>query len=101
MSTARQLKGLAAISGIALILLSLMTSPSQAQDAQPHLTIADCPAGSVLGIQDTAEAQPVTKSPATNTTQTTDPNADATAAPRSFVTGCVPMNTAAPERRGE
>ena len=86
------------------------------------MTIADCPAGYGLGVQDTVQPQPLTKPPLTAApdaagqsaggealADTSNPSvtaaaaeaakkeaAERDAAPRSFVTGCVPITPTTP-----
>jgi hypothetical protein len=93
---------------IALCVLSLLLAPdvAHAQETQRTLTIADCPPGYVLGVQDTAEPQPLTKatpSQADATTYTVDgamaaykAQQETDIAPRAFVTGCI--KTTGPSR---
>jgi hypothetical protein len=93
---------------IALCIAALLLSscPAQAQETQRPLTIADCPPGYVLGVQDTAEPQPLTKatpSQADATTYTVDgamaaykAQQETDIAPRAFVTGCI--KTTGPSR---
>ncbi len=78
-----------------VIAFSPMASAAQAQEAVRHLTIADCPAGYVLGVEDIAEPQPLTRDP--NAVAGNPPGQNAVtaaaqqvAAPRQFVTGCIP-----------
>jgi hypothetical protein len=93
------------IKGVALyaVVFVLVTTVAHAQQAQPqHMpTLADCPVGYVLTVQDTALPQPLAKLPSAQAnpddTSLADPNALAAAeaaqqamAPRQFVTGCVP-----------
>jgi hypothetical protein len=92
MSAARLSKGMAAICTIAFLLAA---SPAYSQEAPATRlpTIADCPPGYTLGVQDTAEPQPVTTTPATgyeNVNETAAPGIDVSAAPRRFITGCIP-----------
>ena len=122
---------------LALSVFALPVLPAQAQEIRPTtsssvqsyveplrpLTIADCPAGYGLGVQDTAQPQPLTKPPLTAPdaagsstggealADTSNPRvaaatddtaqneaaqkaaAERDAAPRAFVTGCIPMNS--------
>jgi len=73
--------------------------PARSQEAAHPLTLADCPAGYVLGIQDTAEPQSITTAPANTSANPTGQNGaensgntglSADAAPRRFITGCIP-----------
>lgn len=75
----------------------LLTGSARSQEQAHQLTIADCPAGYVLGIQDTADPQPFSRipDPAPSTYEQANQQAAAlaqqqAAAPRQFVTGCVP-----------
>jgi hypothetical protein len=88
------------VSAIAALLISSTAFAHEAQ-AQPMATLADCPPGYVLAVQDTALPQPLAALPPTPTlTDDTSPAALSTAAtaeaaqealaPRQFVTGCVP-----------
>jgi hypothetical protein len=94
MSAAHHSKSMAAICAVTF---ALVTSPAYSQEAQPPRlpTIADCPPGYVLAVQDTADPMLPARQP--------DPNAryvqnnqeaiaaiqQQTEAPRQFVTGCV------------
>ncbi|MGB9152206.1 MAG: hypothetical protein WCD70_03860 [Alphaproteobacteria bacterium] len=100
------LKGLVAICASALL---LSVSPVHAQGAQPvHMpTIADCPPGYVLAVQDTDAPMPLASDDTAQSDQNTDTvdgqmaafktrqqqqsayAADQAQAPRAFVTGCV------------
>lgn len=95
MSTATLNKTVQTLGGAALAAVLLTSYPAYAQEAQRPLTVADCPPGYVLGVQDTGEAQPVTK-PAPNPyaannvpTASSDAAAEAEAAPKMFMTGCI------------
>jgi hypothetical protein len=94
MNAASKSKGMVAICAIVFLLVA---SSARSQEAARPLTIADCPAGYVLAVQDMAEPQPLVKPPdptASGSDQTEqDAIADAqqqAAAPRRFVTGCIP-----------
>ena len=97
MSAVHRSKVLALLGATAFLLASFS---AHAQETARILTLADCPAGYVLGVQDTDEAQPITTA-----ASTTDPDnrfiqngsalsdkasSDANAAPRRFITGCIP-----------
>jgi hypothetical protein len=85
------------MAAICAITFALVTSPAQSQEAQSTRlpTIADCPPGYILAVQDTAQPLIAARQP--------DPNAgyaqnnqdqiaalqQQAAAPRQFVTGCV------------
>jgi hypothetical protein len=77
--------------------------------ADPHqVTIADCPPGYVLGVQDTAEpllAAQLPNDPSASPVGDTALAADASAsqvsganarAPRMFITGCIPPSGSLP-----
>ena len=89
------LKGTVAICAIAFVLTA---SFAQAQEAQRLPTIADCPAGTVLAVQDTDQPQPwasIPHDPSEYTVANQDKFAAEDAArrdtaPHQFVTGCVP-----------
>ncbi|MGB9152966.1 MAG: hypothetical protein WCD70_07750 [Alphaproteobacteria bacterium] len=100
------LKGLAAICASAFL---LSVSSVHAQEAQPARlpTIADCPPGYVLAVQDTDNPMPLASDDTAQSAQNTDTvdgqmaafkarqqqqaayAADQAQAPRAFVTGCV------------
>jgi hypothetical protein len=88
-----------------MLAIFLFALPTQAQDISHVPTIADCPAGYVLAVQDTSLPQPLTKPPSQTAIYANDAdsiaaqNAAAAAAaeanqqaeaPRQFMTGCVP-----------
>lgn len=95
MTAGRMLKMAAPFCTAAILVLAY---PAHADDATRPLTIADCPPGYVLGIQDTTEAMPLTHAAPTQAdansytvagamaTYQNDPTATS---PRQFVTGCV------------
>ncbi|MFY9287904.1 MAG: hypothetical protein WAO98_05325 [Alphaproteobacteria bacterium] len=77
--------------GIIYAIAYLLSALAAHAEEPPHLaTIADCPAGYVLGVQETAEAQLMVK---TNPSETQPDSSsqvkEADEAPRRFVTGCV------------
>lgn len=96
MSAKRNTKGMAAICAIAFLLVA---SPAHSQEAPATRlpTIADCPPGYTLGVTDTSEPQPVTTANDAATSGNASP--DATAAPRQFVTGCIPPQPALPAQQ--
>ncbi len=78
--------------------LLMLAFPAHAQEAANRpLTIADCPHGYRLGVQETTDPQPVARMPDPNNyvgpggNLTNDPQADPNAAPRQFITGCIPI----------
>jgi hypothetical protein len=93
MSMAGIIKGIVIMYAIAFALNAL---DARAQET-PHATLADCPPGYVLGIEETSEPQLMAKSQVTapsyvppSQRQSPDtPNNEASEAPRQFVTGCV------------
>ncbi|MGB9152968.1 MAG: hypothetical protein WCD70_07760 [Alphaproteobacteria bacterium] len=110
------LKGLAAICASAFL---LSVSSVYAQDAQPTQmpTIADCPPGYVLAVQDTDNPMPLASNDVAQSDQSTDTvdgqmaafkarqqqqaayAAAQAQAPRAFVTGCVLPQPAQQQRR--
>ena len=90
--------------GIVALAMLLIASPVNAQELTHMPTLADCPAGYVLAVQDMAVPQPLTKPPpavpainADDANSIAAQNATAAAeaaqqaeAPRQFMTGCVP-----------
>jgi hypothetical protein len=88
--------------GIVRLAMLLIALPANAQDLTHMPTLADCPAGYVLAVQDTALPQPLTKPPPAvmnpdDAESIVAQNAMAAAdaaqqgeAPRQFITGCVP-----------
>lgn len=96
MSAATLNKTVQTLGGAALAAVLLTSYPAYAQEAQRPLTIADCPPGYVLGVQDTSEPQPVTKLPVNPYAGTNAPTAssdaakEAAEAPKMFMTGCIP-----------
>ncbi len=112
------LKGLVAICASAFLIATSLAQ-AQAQEAQPQrmLTIADCPSGYVLAVQDTDSLLPLAR----DSSAQANPNAYATVdgqmaafkaqqqqeatyttaqaqAPRAFVTGCVPRQPQQPRQ---
>ena len=96
MNTLHPLNRKTAVCVFAVLLASF---PAHSQEVQHLPTLADCPPGYTLGVQDTANPMPVAK-------PQPDPNAYANAypsdqdiaaaaqeqaaAPRQFITGCIP-----------
>lgn len=85
--------------GIVRLAMLLIALPANAQDLTHMPTLADCPAGYVLAVQDTALPQPLTAIYANDADSIAAQNAAAAAAaeanqqaeaPRQFMTGCVP-----------
>jgi len=78
--------------------LLLAASPVHAQQADHLLTIADCPAGYTLGLQESDQLQPFARAqdymPPRTGQETVATAQEVTAAPRAFITGCIP-----PQRR--
>ena len=95
MSAAHTVKGVVAISAIAFL---LVPSHAHSQEFQRMPTLADCPAGWTLGVQDTAEPQQMTSSqPPLDNYSVADPAklaaekaAQQVEAPRQFITRCIP-----------
>ena len=93
MSAAHSVKGLVAICATVFL---FSASPAHSQEVQHLPTIADCPRGYVLGVQDTEDPQPVATlplNPNDYTIANQDKNAAEAAArqasaPRQFITGC-------------
>jgi hypothetical protein len=81
------------VTAIALgVAACLAADVAHAEEAPRPLTLADCPPGYVLGVEDTAEPQLPMRDPDAIASNPTDQNAAAAqqaAAPRQFVTGCV------------
>lgn len=77
--------------GIIYAVAYLLSALAAHAEEPPHLaTIADCPAGYVLGVQETDQPQLMAKTPSANPS---DPSAEAketSEAPKRFVTGCIP-----------
>jgi hypothetical protein len=107
MSTAGHVNNLSAQrGGIVVLVMFFLALPAKAQDLTHMPTLADCPAGYVLAVQDMALPQPLTKPPPTAVpaainaddansiaAQNTMAAAEATQqaeAPRQFMTGCIP-----------
>ncbi|MDR3423953.1 MAG: hypothetical protein P4M13_02585 [Alphaproteobacteria bacterium] len=99
MSGARRFAGVAAAFCAATLWLTASSAYSQEAQADKMLTLADCPAGWTLGVQDTAEPQPVTMEPkaipANGTSASDDTGMDASTAPRRFITVCVAPKSSA------
>jgi hypothetical protein len=92
--------------GIVVLVMFFLALPANAQELTHMPTLADCPAGYVLAVQDMALPQPLTKPPPTavpaainadDANSIAAQNAMAAAdaaqqaeAPRQFITGCVP-----------
>ncbi len=103
MSASGRVNNLSARRGGIVALASLFFAvPTQAQEPSHQPTLADCPSGYVLAVQDTALPQPLTKPPPApmntddaNSIAAQDAMAAAEAAqqaeaPRQFITGCMP-----------
>jgi hypothetical protein len=105
MSAVHRSKGMAAICAITFALLA---SPAHSQEAQPtHMpTIADCPRGYVLAVQDTAEPFMPASIPDPNAGYAQNNQAAVAqaqmqaAAPRQFITGCVPRQPVQQQQYG-
>jgi len=98
MSAGNIIKVTAAIYALALLLSSLA---AHAQEMNHMPTIADCPAGYVLGVQQTDQLMPMASAPPTYAPssgstpsyleQQAEDQKRAAAQPRQFITGCVPV----------
>jgi hypothetical protein len=83
---------------IAALPALVMGAPSAyAQDNRHILTIADCPKGYSLGVADTDQPQPIGRAadylPPRTGEETVAAAREAAAAPKAFVTGCIPPQT--------
>ncbi|MFY9288169.1 MAG: hypothetical protein WAO98_06670 [Alphaproteobacteria bacterium] len=95
MSVLELFKGIAIIYGIAYLLSALA---AHAEDHPRLMTIADCPAGYVLGIQETSEPHLMAKKDVPAHTSQADDFKESDEAPRRFVTGCIPQPSHSQER---
>ncbi|MFY9286905.1 MAG: hypothetical protein WAO98_00215 [Alphaproteobacteria bacterium] len=86
MNTLDLFKGVGIIYAIAYFLSSLA---AHAEEPQRLVTIADCPSGYVLGVQETDQPQLMAKTPSANPSDASAEAKETTEAPRRFVTGCV------------
>ena len=89
--------GTAASCALAILLTASLTHAQEAQRQQRLPTIADCPAGTILAVQDTDQPQPWASLPH-DPSEYTVANQDKFAAedavrrdtaPHQFITGCV------------
>ncbi|MFY9288460.1 MAG: hypothetical protein WAO98_08150 [Alphaproteobacteria bacterium] len=87
MSWLELFKGVGIIYAVAYLLSALAAHAEE----QPRLaTIADCPAGYVLGVTETDQPQLMAKTPSANPSDQTAEAKETSEAPKRFVTGCVP-----------
>jgi hypothetical protein len=93
------LRRLARITMLCSTVFMLMEVSARSQET-PHLpTIADCPAGYTLGVQDIDAAQPLVKSsdPYAYTVEgAAQYDKTAASAPKAFITGCIPPRPVQP-----
>lgn len=101
MRAALKPQGMAAIGVLVLLLAASPASSREAPATQKRLpTIADCPPGYTLGVRDLADPQPLAR-PSVNDfeEQPPDDRMDANAAPRQFITGCIPPQPQPPQSK--